>query len=251
MAFGGVVSITLGGLLADLSWRAPFLLYLFSLVVLPMVLGFLWEPHREAPMGKVQASASPLPRSKVILIYLAGFFGMMMFYAIPTQVPFYLENSLEVSPTVSGLAIASTTLAAATISYHYPKLRRRLSFPLIYTYAFSVMSLGFLSLGFADSIGLVVPALFVCGLGAGVTIPNANLWLISITPERWRGRLMGGLTSAIFVGQFVSPLALTPFRNWLSVALLFELLAPLVLCVGLAFLGFDYAQRQAPQRVPE
>jgi len=44
MSIGGILFIGLGGILSDFSWRYPFLLYLFSLVVLPFTFMFLYEP---------------------------------------------------------------------------------------------------------------------------------------------------------------------------------------------------------------
>ncbi len=35
MSIGGIMFVTLGGVLADISWRVPFLLYLFPLIILP------------------------------------------------------------------------------------------------------------------------------------------------------------------------------------------------------------------------
>ena len=36
MSLGGIIFIGLGGVLADIGWRYPFLIYLFSLLVLPL-----------------------------------------------------------------------------------------------------------------------------------------------------------------------------------------------------------------------
>ena len=49
--------------------------------------------------------------------------------------------------------------------------------------------------------------------GLGLTVPNLSTWLSSFTPPAMRGRVMGGLTAAVFIGQFVSPLVAQPFVN--------------------------------------
>ena len=46
MSLGGILFTGLGGVLADYSWRYPFLIYLFALVVLPFSILFLREPAR-------------------------------------------------------------------------------------------------------------------------------------------------------------------------------------------------------------
>ncbi|WP_372945350.1 MFS transporter, partial [Muriicola sp.] len=47
MSLAGILFITLGGFLADIGWRVPFLLYFFSLLILPAAYLHLKEPKRE------------------------------------------------------------------------------------------------------------------------------------------------------------------------------------------------------------
>ncbi|MEL6654666.1 MAG: MFS transporter [Bacteroidota bacterium] len=46
MAFGGTVFVSISGLLADLNWRYPFLVYAFGWVVLVLVWRYLPEPKK-------------------------------------------------------------------------------------------------------------------------------------------------------------------------------------------------------------
>lgn len=244
MAFGGVVFISLGGWLASLSWQAPFGLYVAAILLLPASWKVLFEPSLTDGADRTDTpnQQEDIPWARVLTIYLGGFFGMLMFYAIPTQVPFYLEHQLEVPPVWSGLMIASSTLAAASISYHYARIRRRLRFPLIFTLAFALLSAGYLSIGLAYNAWTVVPALMLSGTGAGLTMPNANLWLISTAPDRARGMLMGGMTAAIFMGQFLSPVLMAPVRKSLSTGQLFESLSVIILLASLIYFWFDRKQ---------
>ena len=45
MSIGGILFIGFGGILADFGWRYPFLIYLFSLLVLPLTIIFLLNRH--------------------------------------------------------------------------------------------------------------------------------------------------------------------------------------------------------------
>ena len=66
MSIGGIIFITGGGILADVSWRYPFLIYLFSFLVLPLVFMYLREPqltHRN------EASAITLKSPGFILFH--------------------------------------------------------------------------------------------------------------------------------------------------------------------------------------
>ena len=62
MSIGGIVFITLGGLLADIHWKIPFLLYLFSLLILPFTYLYLKEPPKQAKIKSIDKTAkSPVP----------------------------------------------------------------------------------------------------------------------------------------------------------------------------------------------
>ena len=51
--FGGLVFLTAGGMMADVGWRYPFLIYLFAFCILPGALVYLYEPaNRRAGAGR-------------------------------------------------------------------------------------------------------------------------------------------------------------------------------------------------------
>jgi MFS family permease len=58
MGLGGVLFLSVGGVLADLNWRFPFLIYLLAWLLLPMAITALYEPPRRS------VSSSPAPPFK-------------------------------------------------------------------------------------------------------------------------------------------------------------------------------------------
>ncbi|MDP3441556.1 MAG: MFS transporter, partial [Ignavibacteria bacterium] len=81
----------------------------------------------------------------------------------------------------------------------------------IYGFAFLLFSIGYLLISFTGSYPLIIFALLIAGAGTGLLMPNANLWMISIAPEFKRGQMVGNLTMAVFLGQFLSPIMVHPF----------------------------------------
>lgn len=63
MALGGVVFLSVGGFLADMNWRMPFLIYLVAWVLLPLVLLFLPEPSRTSQSSTPQSGVPVEPDS--------------------------------------------------------------------------------------------------------------------------------------------------------------------------------------------
>ncbi|MCP3923133.1 MAG: MFS transporter [Desulfobacterales bacterium] len=123
MAFGGVVFVSVGGLLADISWRMPFLVYAFSLVILIFTFFYIYEP--EVIRNDVAGNQRPGKRriKKIGVVYGTSFLGMVFFYMIPTQIPFLLIEMGNISNSVVGYSISLVILAGAVLSVNYGKIR--------------------------------------------------------------------------------------------------------------------------------
>lgn len=211
MAMGGVIFIIIGGILADISWRGPFYIYLFSVLIIPLTISFIKEPENPSePVFKEAKGNGKIPSFVIAVIFLTGLSGMVLFYLVPVQIPFYLKEFGEVSNTRVGIAIASSTLIGAIVSSQYQKIKKKVNFPFIYGMTFGFMAAGFFIIGKATGYYMVIAGLVVNGLGMGLMMPNGSTWLMAITPVRIRGRIVGGMTMAVFVGQFISPLLSQP-----------------------------------------
>lgn len=221
MALGGVVFLTVGGFLADLNWRMPFLIYLVALLLIPCVAWLLPEPTRSTPTdgnAPVVDEPSQLPLGLVGLTYGIALLTQIVFYLIPVQLPFYLQSLVNASASQSGLAIALSTLFAALSSLLYQRVKSRLSFISVYGVAFLNMALGYGLIGLATGYGMVLVGLAIAGLGLGLLMPNMNFCLTSVTPMATRGRVLSGLTTSFFLGQFLSPLVSQPISQALQLS---------------------------------
>ena len=211
MALGGVLFITLGGWLATFSWREPFYVYLSAGALVPFAFYLVREPVRTRTAPPAAGVKVPGALTGTVLwLYLVIFINMVMFYLVPVQIPFLLKSLPGISPALTGLAIAAATLAAAGASFNFTRIKSRLTTSLVYGVAFLCTGVGFLLIAFAGQYWQVVAGLFVCGLGNGLVMPNTSLAIMAATPEAVRGRVLGGLSTAVFLGQFFSPVAAAP-----------------------------------------
>lgn len=238
MALGGVIFLSLGGFLADLSWRFPFLIYGAALLLLPLMLGALFEPP---PIDRYplnfQPSEASLPLKPLSLIYGIAFLQMLLFYLIPVQLPFYLLRLTAATAKESGIAIAFATLLSAIASMLYGRIKRRFNFKQVVAIAFVVVGLGYGVISLATSYGQVMLGLAISGLGFGTLMPNLNVWLIQEVPSFLRGRALGGLTTALFLGQFLSPLATQPLSEQVGLGATYGIAGGVLLVLGLGFWG--------------
>ena len=237
MGLGGVAFLSVGGLIADLNWRFPFLIYLLAWAITGAIAITLYEPKR-ADSDRTQsdlADNSRMPIGVLAMIYGVALFYMLAFYLIPVQLPFYLQNLSNASASASGLAIAASTLASSIASLRYGFVKERLSFVTIVVVSFGVAAIGYLIIGLAASYNLVLLGLIVAGLGFGLLMPNLNVWLSSMIPDALRGRALGGLTTFFFLGQFLSPIVSQPITNIVGLDRTYMTTGIALLIIAIAF----------------
>jgi MFS family permease len=65
-------------------------------------------------------------------------------------------------------------------------------------------------IGFTTSLAFMVIGLSFVGISMGLMMPALSGQLMRSVSQATLGRTMGGFTSSIFLGQFLSPLVLQP-----------------------------------------
>ncbi len=210
MSIGAMAFVALGGVLADLDWRLPFLLYLSGWAVLVPAALFLEEPRHGAGRDGEGDEPARLSPGAIGAAYAITFFAVAMFYMIPVQLPFLARTIGVESGAAAGLAVGLNSALAAVGSAMFPRLRRFNGVLGVYAWALGFMAAGYLLVGAAGSFAQVLAGVVLSGIGVGLFFPNSYLWVLALAPRRLRGRLSGGLTASIFLAQFSSPILLEP-----------------------------------------
>jgi MFS family permease len=146
----------------------------------------------------------------LIFLYVVTLLMQIAFYMVPVQLPFFLEQIGETSPSRVGVAIALMTVCSGSVAASFRWIRARLDRISILGASFGLMGSGYVILSTADHFAGAVISVMVFGLGLGLTFPNIIGWLLSDTPREIRGRVVGGMTTFAFSGQFLSPIAALP-----------------------------------------
>ncbi|WP_067034648.1 MFS transporter [Allomuricauda sp. CP2A] len=238
MSIAGIVFITLGGILADINWKIPFLLYLYSILILPTVYLFLKEPKITKSF---QDSPTKIKSPSIIwMVFINVMIMWILFFIIPVQIPFYLKSIGIESNTLIGIAIASSTFFSAISAFSYSKIKDRFSFNQVLGAGYVLMALAYLSISYGDSYSAVLLGTILAGLGLGLMIPNANVWVMQLAPPEIRGREIGRLTTFWFTGQFLSPIVLLPFLDFFTQNELFFTLALISFALGIVFFAGQF-----------
>ncbi len=216
VALGGLIFITSAGVLTDINWRLTFLVYGFSAFILILSPFTLHEPNisreKSAAGSKESAKVSPW----VWLALISAFITTVSFYLIPVQLPFFLQKLEGINGNKVGLAVGCLPFAQAIASFLYKRVKMKLNYIAIYSLGFVPMAIGFSVIGFSETYWQVITGVLISGLGLGLLIPNGNLWVMSLVPVHVRGKYIGFLTTATFLGMFFSPMIIQPVQQWVG-----------------------------------
>lgn len=233
MGVSGTVFTIVSGVLAGSGWRWSFLLYPLAWGLLPAVVRTIPAPRQRDRIEPYDAVPGPGTVSDtrrlgrphpgdVAPTMTRGAVGVVavsiallalvqiVFYLLPVQLPFVLEEVFGLGPARTGLYVAVPPLAYAAASLTSARVsagRRRAT---VVAVAFGVTGTGYLALGLAPNLAVVALGLGVGGAGLGLIVPSLVGWVAYAAPARLRGRLMGLMTSVLFLGQFVSPVVWSP-----------------------------------------
>ena len=198
------LSPVLGASIAALNWRLVFLVTLISLLLVWPVLKLPKPPHAKAKAGDKFSYRS------VFGIYFLAFAGFLILYLLTLQIAFHLAELGYNSFLLPALSFAIAALTSATCSTQYNVFRRWLSFEMVAALSYVFMSFGYILIGGFRSLPVVMAGLVLAGLGFGLNAPNSVAWLLSRVRADARASALGGLTSAIFLGQIAAPFVYDP-----------------------------------------
>lgn len=239
MAFGTVVFVVLGGLLAEVHWRLGFVLYGYTFLILPAALMSLYEP-RPRP---TTASPSRIGHPIVLLLYLLAFVCMIGLFMIPSQTQFFLREIGIPDPALAGIAVGTFNLSAGVASFAFPLLHRRIGTNAVFAAMFAIVALGYVLIGRSHSYADVIAAMAFGGSSMGVFLPNLNLAILSRVPEGRRGRALGGVTTSFYLGQFLSPFYSVPIGVAFGIGFAFEVTGYWLIAIAALFAGLAVAGR--------
>ncbi|GHG29338.1 MFS transporter [Streptomyces filamentosus] len=239
----------LGGVLGAADWRAPFWLYAVGLLLAPVMARTLPTP---LPAKRDDAAAalprSPFPVRRMAGICLLTVFGAVVFYTVPVEMAYLLDDlgtdSTSAIGAVTAVASAATVLGSVLFTRFTPDRRPRLPALL------ALCAAGFLMMGLADSLPLLIAGAVVNCVGTGLLLPSLVTRAMSLLDYADRGRGMGLWTAAFFLGEFLCPLVLLAGKGPAGG------LAPAVALLGVTAGGLAAAlllaaRRPAPAGSPE
>ncbi len=213
MAIGGVFFVIGGGFLSDINWRFPFGIYFVGIVLIPFAFLYLKEVKIETSQDDLSVNIG----KNMIIVYILAFIYMLLFFILPTQIPFLLIEKFDASGKMAGTVIATAFFCTALGAIAFSRLKKRLNFVAIYLIGITLIALGFSLVGIINHIYFFFITSPILGFAGGLMMTNVTAWMLSKTSHQKRVKSSGYFTSAIFLGQFLSPIVFHPFLDFLEI----------------------------------
>lgn len=213
LSLGAAVFTALGGAIAGVGWRYPFMLPLFALPVAWLVERVLRIPG-EGPAGRPEGSARggvrrSLCARPILACYAVTILGLTLVWGVYfTYFPIRMGVELAQPSARIGLVMTAMTLASALASAAVGRLARHLTSRSLLMLAFGLYAAAFGAIPWlADPVALVLPVAAV-GVAQGFFIPAVQTLLGRHAAPENRGVVMAFYGSAIRAGQTLGPLAM-------------------------------------------
>lgn len=202
---GGVIATFLAGMLAGISWNYAFLVYLLGLVAIVMVAMFL---PNERLQGRGGVSLSLLKRfhpsvTGMLLV-------MILFFIYPTN--FALTASGTLSETGVTLTMVGLDVVAFLIGLCFGGLMKRFAFSIKYAAPLGFAA-GYICLAACGGIACLLAGSALIGIANGIGVPYLNTIGSVKAGKEAATTVMPLLSAALYTGQFVSPLIVSPIAS--------------------------------------
>lgn len=246
---------TVGGILGQQGWRAPFYVYALAFVMFALVAVFIWD-SKGNPEAHARAVAGDAPgisfRPKLLAwICFCAFVVGAIFMMVPVHLAYMLVDVGTTEPARIGMAYAlnSVGVALGTLIFGwYVVARFRVAAQMVI--ASVVIAAGFLLMAAAKDYNAMLLGGFVNGLGCGIALPLVVTWNVRELPYARRGFGLGAFFSLNFLGNFANPLLVMPMVAALGKrADVVQLWGLALLGVAVAALVYCLTKARAPRAV--
>ena len=204
---GGVVATLLAGLLATIEWNYAFLVYLLGLIALVMV--WLWLPDEQ--LGSANKRGVPFQPRQLLKFHpsvIGMLLLMMIFFIFPTNYAVVANQQLGLRTELITLIMVGLDVVAFFVGMVFGGVMNSFRQSVKY-FAPIFFLLGYAAYLVPDVLMVVLGSACI-GVANGVGVPYLNTIASIKGGKNSATTVMPLLSAALYLGQFVSPIIVTP-----------------------------------------
>jgi len=236
----GIIFPLLGGSVASIHWRYAFALYA---IALPLALISRWAfanikgNSHQPSQGLSSELRTVLATPSVVELLLFVALTAAIMYSVVIYAPLYLQETLGLGSLENGILLAIRALGASLISALGSKqIAKKWSPQGAIALGFGLMALSLFTIPWLQQFPLLLFSALGFGMGFGLVLPNLYNSLSNFAPVNIRSSVLAIGIGTSFLGQFLSPVLLSPVLQLGGLTGVFNTAATLALLGGI-FLG--------------
>lgn len=202
----------IGGALALIGWRYPFML---PVIAIPIGLAVIFrmenpEPENHQSFGRyLRNAAGTLRAPRVAGLFIIGTLSFVILYgSYLTYLPFLLDKRFGASSFVIGLIMATTSISTALVSSRIGFFVRSCGEQRLLGYGFAMYGLGMLLMPFMPLAWMFMLPTIIYGAGMGLNNPCIQSLLGAQAPSEHRAAFMSLFSMMLRIGQTIGPLVM-------------------------------------------
>ena len=234
MGFGGVVLEVIGGLMADVAWNVPFLVYLVALPILIAGLIAVRDVVVPRSAGGPSGEFAQGSKAHMVVLYASIFMLMFLMFIVSANLS-DIMTSMGESMTVCGIILAFMGLTQVFTSIAYSRMRRipRYQHMLLIAFALQAVAMAMFS---SDNLVVLTAGVGIMGVGLGLGMPTITDNLSMMSPPSAQGKTMGIYSCLMNLGTSLSTVVMGPIIVAIGYTSSFYLAAAVVLVFGVVVL---------------
>jgi MFS family permease len=213
LSLGAMIFPTVGGILAIISWRIPFLLYLIAIPI-ALVSAILMK---EAPIThKVVTQDQSLKENngywqivrqpKLIIAMSGGFLSFVLLYGVVfAYYGFLMEEKFSATSDIRGLFLSLLMLMNMLSSLQAGRIAERAPKQWLILLGFCLQGLSLILLPLQLTLVMLIPFTILFGISRGITAPMLATFILDSSSEDTRGRIYFTYEIPTKFGQTLGP----------------------------------------------
>src|SRR5690625_2566415 len=252
---GNIGGPVLGGLLAELGLRVPFVVYAVALVLATAVVWRLLPDTgrgsaRTREEGPPMAFAEALRDSAFRAALVSGFAnGWSNFGVRVALLPLFAAAALDAGPWSAGAALALFAVGnALALNVAGRRADQRGRKPLVLV-GLLVSGVFTAVLGLSGNVAVVLVVSALAGVGAGLLNPAQQATVADVVgQERSGGKVLAGFQMSQDTGAILGPVLAGALADAFGYGVAFAVSGAITLLAGVAWLGARETLEHAPRR---
>lgn len=229
---GAFCVLLAAGALSSVHWKLPFLLYLAGLATL----GIAGLTIEEEPVGPVSTREDTGSIRPAFRYFAALLLISLIMYMASIQGPFLLVSWGTKAPTAQAIFADAITAGGLIGAFLFGRVRRVAAFSTVFAGIWIAFGVSTIGLGLTGNFAADLVFGLLCGLGGGLLAPLMKSAVMDAVEPKAVGRSVGMIVGCLFLGQFVQPFAIAPFRLAFGIQQTFIGVGTASLVIGAALL---------------